>query len=175
MCLDFLLIFLFLSLFFFFILARRNPRDKSTGIYTHPYINHRIEDVLWTVLPIDPWERGSIRNLTPTYDTISIQFPSLRIFIFTHAEPEKKREREREVRFYPESAYRDSRAPAAVFQVRRISNNRQPRNLPRAPLCVPFMLQLVKFELSPIANIILPPEKKMLVEDASLTEDRRNR
>lgn len=124
--------------------------------------------------PLIRGNAGRYGTLHPHTIRFPFSFPRF-AFLFLHTRNRRKREREREVRFYPESAYRDSRAPAAVFQVRRISNNRQPRNLPRAPLCVPFMLQLVKFELSPIANIILPLEKKMLVEDASLTEDRRNR
>lgn len=73
--------------------------------------------------PCYPLIRGNvarIRNLTPTYDAISIQFPSF-FFLFLRA-PERERDREREVRFYPESiAYP---IPIPAFQVRRISAER---------------------------------------------------
>lgn len=109
------------NIFLIFIILRveKSSCDKSTDIHIYPYnIKHRIENVLWTVLSIDPWERCS--NTEPyTHIRRHLHSVSLIFFLFLRA-PE--REREREVRFYPESiAYP---IPIPAFQVRRISAER---------------------------------------------------
>lgn len=110
------------NIFLIFIILRveKSSCDKSTDIHIYPYnIKHRIEDVLWTVLSIDPWERCS--NTEP-YTHIRRHLHSVSLiffFIFTRS---WERERKREVRFYPESiAYP---IPIPAFQVRRISAER---------------------------------------------------
>lgn len=96
--------------------------------------------------PCYPLIRGNvarIRNLTPTYDAISIQFPSF-FFYFYALLREKEREK---FAFIPNR----SRIP---FQFQRFKFAESRRN-ERQPCILRF--KLAKFELSPIANINLPP------------------
>lgn len=83
------------NIFLIFIILRveKSSCDKSTDIHIYPYnIKHRIENVLWTVLSIDPWERCS--NTEP-YTHIRRHLHSVSLiffFIFTRS---WERERER--------------------------------------------------------------------------------
>lgn len=135
------------NIFLIFIILRveKSSCDKSTDIHIYPYnIKHRIEDVLWTVLSIDPWERCS--NTEPyTHIRRHLHSVSLVFFLFLRA-PEREREREK-FAFIPNR----SRIP---FQFQRFKFAESRRN-DRQPCILRF--KLAKFELSPIANINLPP------------------